>query len=546
MLPKVSRGGAKTRSEMVFALVVVFVAIIVLVAIANRINVAYPIVLLLGGMAIGFIPRVPTVPLPPDIVLVVFLPPLLYWESVSAPTSEFRSNALWIFQMAFGLVVLTTVVVAAIAHAIVPGMGWGVAFVLGAVVSSTDEVAFSAIADQLNVPRHIVGTIEGESLVNDATSLILYGVGIAAVVGASFSLAHAAGALALSIVEAVVIGVAAGGLAVLAWRAVKDETLQGTISVVIPFLAYLPAYYIGASGVLATVTAGIFVSRFTPIVMLPRARELLTGFWVTIVFLLNAFIFVEVGIGFRQILLRLHEYSPIQLLWWSGAVAAACIVVRLVWTFAQGLLPATNEPEHVDGKAAWSHVGIVAWTGMRGGVSLAAALAIPLETVAGPFPFRDLLIFITFVVLLATLVGQGGTLPYLIKALGVRDDGATEREERVALAATAHAALERIDEMDRNHAYPTGILDLHRKRLQARWAEFGAANADARTAEVTALYRRAECELLDAQRKKLIELGRERKIDNTVLRRIQRVLDLQTIEVQLLSDAGHAGLEQEE
>lgn len=245
------------------AIIVVFLAIIVLVTIANRINVAYPIVLVLGGMAIGFIPGVPTVPLPPDLVLVVFLPPLLYWESVTAPTSEFRAGALWIFQMAFGLVILTTIAVAVVAHAIVPGMPWGVAFVLGAIVASTDEVAFAAIAGQLNVPRHIIGTIEGESLVNDATSLILYAVGIAAVVGASFSFWHAAGALAEEIVVSVLIGLAAAGLAYLAWRALKDETLQATISVVVPFISYLPAYYLGQSGVLATVTTGLVVSRFS-------------------------------------------------------------------------------------------------------------------------------------------------------------------------------------------------------------------------------------------------------------------------------------------
>ena len=296
------------------ALIVVFIAIIVLVAVANRIGVAYPIVLVLGGMAIGFIPHMPTVPLPPQLVLVVFLPPLLYWESVTAPTSEFRENAFWIFQLAFGLVIVTTIAVAALAHAIVPGMSWGVAFVLGAIVSSTDEVAFTAIADRLNVPRHLIGTIEGESLVNDATSLILYGVGIAAVVGASFSLLHAAESLALSIVEALAMGLAAGSIAVMAWRAIKDDTVQATISVVIPFIAYLPAYYIGASGVLATVTAGIFVSRFTPTVIQPQAREMLTGFWVTVVFLLNAFIFVQVGISFHQIVLRLHDYSVAQLI----------------------------------------------------------------------------------------------------------------------------------------------------------------------------------------------------------------------------------------
>jgi monovalent cation/hydrogen antiporter len=528
---------------MVSALVVVFLAIVVLVALANRINVAYPIVLLLGGMAIGFIPHVPTTPLPPELVLVVFLPPLLFWESITAPTSEFRANAFWIFQMAFGLVIVTTVVVAVVAHAIVPGMGWGVAFVLGAIVSSTDEVAFSAIADQLNVPRHLIGTIEGESLVNDATSLILYAVGIAAVVGASFSLAHAAGALAFTIVASVVIGLAAGGLAVVAWRTIRDEALQGVISVVIPFVAYLPAYYLGESGVLATVTAGIFVNRYTPTVLQPKARETLTGFWTTVVFLLNAFIFVQVGINFHAILLRLHDYSPLQLIWWSVAVSLVCIVVRLLWTFAQGLLPVTNEPEHTEGKADWSHVAILAWTGMRGGVSLAAALAIPFETAAGPFPFRDLVIFITFVVLLATLVGQGGSLPWIIRKLNVRNDGADENEERVALGTTAHAALAKIDELEKEGEVPHDILELLRGRFRARWAEFRRDERDEAAARTTAYYRKSVCRLLDVQRAKLIELREQGKIDNTVMRRIQRLLDLETIEMQLLGSTGHPQIE---
>jgi Na+/H+ antiporter len=526
------------------ALIVVFVAIIVLVTIANRINVAYPIVLVLGGMVIGFLPGVPTFPLPPELVLVVFLPPLLYWESVTAPTSEFRAGAFWIFQMAFGLVVVTTVVVAALAHAIVPGMSWGVAFVLGAIVSSTDEVAFAAIADQLNVPRHIIGTIEGESLVNDATSLILYAIGIAAVVGASFSLLHAAGAPVLTIAVSVLIGLAAATIAAFAWRTLKDETLQATISVVVPFIAYLPAYYIGASGVLATVTAGIAVSRFGPRLIQPRAREMLTGFWVTVVFLLNAFIFTEVGIRFHQIVAGLRQYSVAELMWWGGAVAAACVVIRLIWTFAQGLLPITNEPEHVTGKADWSHVALLGWTGMRGGVSLAAALAIPLETVAGPFPFRDLVIFITFVVLLVTLVGQGGTLPWLIRWLKIKDDGAAVREERLALMATARAGLERLDELGREGIYPPEVLELHRRRLEARLDEFTPSGDVTRAARRTALFRRAQRELIDAQRAKLIRLRELGKIDNTVLRRLQRVFDLECVELAVLESTGHLDLEE--
>ena len=526
------------------ALIVVFIAIIVLVTIANRINVAYPIVLVLGGMAIGFIPGVPTFPLPPALVLVVFLPPLLYWESLTAPTSEFRAGALWIFQMAFGLVIVTTVAVAAIAHAIIPGMSWGVAFVLGAIVSSTDEVAFAAIADELNVPRHVIGTIEGESLVNDATSLILYAVGIAAVVGGSFSLLHAAGALVLTIVASVLIGFAAAAIAVLAWRSLKDENLQATISVVVPFLAYLPAYYIGVSGVLATVTTGVVISRFAPLVLQPRAREMLTGFWIIVVFLINAFIFTEVGIRFHDIVNGLREYSIAQLAGWGAAIALACVVVRLIWTFAQGLLPATNEPEHESGKADWSHVALLAWTGMRGGVSLAAALAIPYETTAGPFPFRNLVIFLTFVVLLVTLVGQGGTLRWLIRWLGIKDDGAAVREERLALMTTAHAAIERLRELARQGTYPAAVLDLHRQRLEARFAEFTSEGRSTRAAQTTASFRRIQRELIAAERAKLIQLRASGKIDNTVLRRLQRVFDLEFLEIEVLDSTGHSDLEE--
>lgn len=529
---------------MVTALIVVFVAIIILVTIANRINVSYPIVLVLGGMAIGYLPGVPTFPLPPELVLVFFLPPLLYWESLTAPTSEFRAGAFWIFQLAFGLVIVTTIAVAAIAHAIIPGMSWAVAFVLGAIVSSTDEVAFASIADQLNVPRHIIGTIEGESLVNDATSLILYGIGIAAVVGTSFSLLHAAGSLVLTLFESVLIGLGVAGIAVLAWRTLKEETLQATVSVVVPFLSYLPAYYLGASGVLATVTTGIVLSRFTPVVLQPRAREMLTGFWVTVVFLLNAFIFTEVGIRFHSIVAGLRHYTIGQLIWWGGAVALACVVVRLIWTFAQGFLPITNEPEHAEGKADWSHVTLLAWTGMRGGVSLAAALAIPFETSAGPFPFRDLLIFLTFVVLLATLVGQGGTLPWLIRWLQITDDAAAAREERLALMATARAGLERLDELQRDGKIPADVLELHRRRLHGRLTEFTAEGRSTKEGFKAALFRQVQCEVIDAERAKLIDLRAGGRIDNTVLRRLQRVFDLGQVEIQVLDSTGQIDLEE--
>jgi len=529
----------------VTALLFILLVIVVLVWVANRIGVAYPIVLVLGGMLIGFIPGVPVVSMPPELVLVAFLPPLLYWMSVTAPTSEFRASAWWIFQLAFGLVVITMLVVALVAHAIVPAIGWGVALVLGAIVSSTDDVAFAPLADRLRVPRHVVATIEGESLVNDATSLVLYAVAVAAVVSGTFSLPHALGALALSVAGAIAVGIAAGSLSVLAWHFVKDDSLQAVISLATPFMAYLPAQHLGVSGVLAVVTTGLFVNRFTPLVLMPRARERASGFWVTIVFVLNAIIFVLVGMQFHSIAQSLARFSWPTLLWYGAAVSLTVILVRLGWVFFQGLLPFTNEPEHEGGKADWSHVAVLAWSGMRGGVSLAAALAIPFATAVGPFQDRNLIIYITFCVLLATLVGQGGTLPLLIRRLRVKDDGADEREERVALAVTAKAALKRLHALAHEREIPSEMLDRLATRFHTRWKEFRSLDAQAgEVAKSTALYRELERELIGAQRKELIALRDRGKIDNTVMRRIQRLLDLETEEVELLGSAGHSDIEE--
>jgi NhaP-type Na+/H+ or K+/H+ antiporter len=222
------------------------------------------------------------------------------------------------------------------------------------------------------------------------------------------------------------------------------------------------------------------------------------------------------------------------------------VVVRLLWTFAQGLIPATNEPEHTDGKADWSHVAILGWTGMRGGVSVAAALAIPFETASGAFPHRDLLIFITFVVLLVTLVGQGGSLPYLIKWMHVKDDGADDQEERIALAKTAHVALERIDALCQSGTVDPALLDVLRARFAARWDQFGGDAQNKKAARLTKAYRKTQCELLEVQRKELIRLRDTGEIDNTVMRRMQRALDLQTAEVEILGSSGGVDLEDEE
>jgi len=530
------------------ALAVIAGAIIVLVAFAKRINVAYPIVLVLGGIAIGFIPGVPLATMPPNLVLLVFLPPILYWESVTAPSSDFRAGAWWIFQLAFGLVIVTTVAVAVVIHRLDAEIGWAAAFVLGAIVSSTDEVAFVSLAERLRVPRHLVATIEGESLINDATSLILYSVAVAAVVGQSFSLGHAFGSLVISVVAAVAIGLAAGAIVVGAWAVAQDDQLQPIISLIAPYISYLPAYFLHVSGVLAVVTTGLFVSRFIPRVTLPRTRLRATGFWVTIVFVLNAFIFVLVGLQFRSIVSNLSHLSHSigMLIWYGVVVSVVVILVRIAWVFAQALLPVTNEPEHVRGVADWSHVTVLAWTGMRGGISLAAALAIPLTVAAGPFPQRDLIIFLTFCVLLATLVGQGGSLPWLLKKLRIKDDGADEREERLALARTARIALIKLSALQRERQIPAPIVAALRQRFRSRWREFAnPRDGEVYRERVASLYRDIERELLGVQRGELIRLRNRGNIDNTVMRRVQLLLDLEDEEISLLGSTGHTDIDPE-
>ena len=531
-------------------LAVIFVAILVLVSVANRIGVAYPILLVLGGIVLGFVPGLPPLAMPPELVLTIFLPPLLYWESVTAPTSEFFSadGLWWIFQLAFGLVIVTMLAVAAVAHVMIPAMAWGPALVLGAIVSSTDEVAFAPIIARIPLPRHVIATIEGESLVNDATSLVLYAIGITAIVSGTFSFTGALAELAVSVVGALAIGGAAAFLCVGAWRFTKDDSLQAMVSLMAPYIAYLPAQHFHVSGVLAVVTAGLVVTLYTPRVLTPRARERGSGFWVTTVFMANAFIFVLVGMQFHQILGALHRFHPLQLIGYGLAISATAIVVRLVWVFAQGLVPATNEPEHTEGKADWSHVAVLSWSGMRGGISLAAALAIPLEAAAQPFPDRDLIIFLTFCVLLATLIGQGGTLPYLLRWMKVVDDGTDDREERVALAATAKAALKRLDELSKGGDVPQEICEILRRRFRRRWAEFGLDGApeDDGAARFGTRIRELESQLLEAQRTALFRLRREGKVDNTVLRRVQRLLDLQSEETELLATTGHSDIEEGE
>jgi Na+/H+ antiporter len=506
-------------------LIALLVTAIPLVAAARRANISYPIVLVVGGLVLGFVPGLPKIQLDPNVVLLIFLPPLLYWESVTAPTEVMAENVSQIALLAFGLVIVTTVAVAAVAHAIIPGMPWAAAFALGAIVSPTDELAAVPVLERFRLPRHVIAIINGESLLNDATALVIYAAAIGVVSSGAFHPVHALLQFVLTVAGSVLIGYLTGRLGVELWRRIKDSQLQGVISVVLPFVAYFPAQKFGLSGVLAVVTAGVYVSHLTPRVMTPAARTQIVGFWNTLVFVTNAILFLVVGLQLHDVAIAAFARHSWQLvIGYAVAVNAVLIVVRLALAVLGEYAPTSAPADHA--APDWKHALIVAWSGLRGAVSLAAALAIPLVVPGGsPFPDRDLIIFVTFSVILVTLVVGGLTLPSVVKWLQI-EGGTEEREElRLALIRSAEAALERIGELqsegriDAAHAQTLRGHFSHRLDLQRGGEDgYGSAHAE-RHLDV-------DRELIAAQRKAIIEMRERGEIDNVVLRRVQSDLDL--------------------
>ncbi|MDY3557024.1 Na+/H+ antiporter [Gemmata sp. JC717] len=411
--------------ELVLALLAVTVA---LALIARKLGVAEPIFLVVGGLLLGLQPWVPGFRIDPQVVFLLFLPPLLYAAAFRTPWPEFRAQLRAITLLAVGLVLFTTAAVAAAAHYLLD-LPWAVAFVLGAIVSPPDAVAAVAVTQRLRVPRLIVTILEGESLVNDATALVALRFAVAAVATGAFSLAGAGWEFVLVSAGGVGVGVAGGWLVYRFHRwldrsGVADSKLVITVTLLTPFAVYLTAEHLHLSGVLAAVSAGLWIGNRCEEVFTHELFEEARAVWEWIEFLLNGLVFILVGFALRQILEQFGDttHTPRELAIGAAGVCGATIVARLLWMF-----PGAYVPRWVDNRLgcagpypSWRSVTVVGWTGMRGAVSLAAALALPLTTEDGrPFPGRDLIQLLTFAVIFATLVGQGLTLPLLIKGLGV-------------------------------------------------------------------------------------------------------------------------------
>jgi CPA1 family monovalent cation:H+ antiporter len=534
------------------AILVLLVAVAALATLAARIGVPYPILLVLGGLVLGFVPALPRVELDPEVVFLLFLPPLLYVSALFTSWRDFRANLRPISLLAVGLVLMTTCAVAAVAHWGV-GLPWAAAFALGAIVSPTDAIAATAIAQRLGVPRRIVTVLEGESLVNDATGIVAYRIAVAAVVTGTFSLWQAGLQFAVGAIGGIAAGLVVGRAILWARRHVsEDPSAQNTVSLLTPFAAYLlaeelPPYLwhdllhlpgeLHFSGVLAVVATGLYLGRRAPHFVSAETRLQGYAFWELVTFLLNGLIFSLIGLQLGGIVEGLSEYSVATLILYAGLISLTVVIVRFLWVFPATYVPrwASRSLRERDPSPPWQAVSVVSWTGMRGVISLAAALALPLTTETGaPFPGRDLILFLTFCVILATLVVQGLSLPALIRALGLEDDGSQEREELRGRIEVAEAALARIEELaaedwvrEETAERVRGLYNYRRSRFSSRF------DGDDGLEERSAAYQRLMREVLRTQRKKLIQLRDEGRIGDEAMHRIERDLDLEESRLEI-------------
>jgi Na+/H+ antiporter len=503
-------------------------------------DVPYPILFVLGGLSLGFVPGAPNVVLEPDLVLIIVLPPLLYSAAFFSSLRDLRRNLRSISLLSVGLVLATTFGVAAIAHALIDDISWRAAVVLGAIVSPTDPIAATSIAERFSVPRRVVTVVEGESMVNDATALIVYKFAVAAVVSGTFSLSDAAMEFIGNAVGGIAIGLAFGWLVAQVRRRLDDPPVEIALSLLTAYFAYLPAEALGVSGVLAAVTVGIYLGWRAPeLVTSPSTRLQSQAVWEILVFVVNAFLFALLGLQFQQLVNSLDGYSAATLVGYGALVGATVIVLRILWVFPNTYLPRFLFPKirAADPYPPWQYPALVSWMGMRGAVSLAAALALPLQTDVGtPFPARDLIIFLTFCVILVTLVLQGLTLPALIRALRVEDDGGAEREEIKARKHAAKAAIARIDDLaaeewvrDETADRMRGLYDYRLRRFAARFddGDDGALEAQSMS------YQRLRREALDAERAAVFDLRNRGVINDEVMNRVVRDLDLEDTRLEI-------------
>src|SRR5258708_3584100 len=517
--------------QLLILLLVVVAAVAVLAA---RIRIPPAILLVLTGVALALVPGLPSVELAPELVLLLVLPPLIYSSAVAVGWREFRFNLRPISLLAVGCVAFTTIAVAAAAHWLL-GLAWPIGFVLGAIVSPPDAVAPLAIARRLEIPRRILVVLEGEGLANDATALVLYRFAVAAVSAGVFSFSEAVGNFAIIVVGEIVWGIGAGWLTLRLRRWVGETRIEILLSILTPFVAYWPPQYLGGSGVLATVTAGLYISWNGPRLISAATRLQGIFFWDVLIYLIEGLVFLITGLQARTLARTMSGYPLSELALSAAVISLVVILARFLWIFPATYLPRRLIPAMArrDPAPPWQWPFALAFTGVRGIVSLAAALAVPLYISSGqPFPHRNLILFLTYAVIVVTLVGQGLLLPTVIRALGLADAGACERygeqiEEFQARRLAIESAIEHLHQLaaerDLPEAVTQGLHTHYRSRLQHFEHEQTGAESPPQAAEVQD---EVELLLIKAERERINELHHAGTLKDEARRRIERDLDL--------------------
>ncbi len=527
-------------SDLQIVIAALFVAAAGLNALANWLEVPYPIPLVIGGLALGLVPGIPNIQLDPELVLLVFLPPLLYASAFFADLRSLRSDARVISLSAIGLVLATAGAVAVIGHEVI-GLPWAMSFALGAIVSPTDPAAATAIMRRVGAPRRMVNILEGESMFNDATALVAYKVAVAAAIGESVSAGHTILAFFGDVTGGIAIGLAVGWVIGEIRKRVNDINTELTISLFSAYGAFIPADQLGVSGVLAVVACGAYLGFRAPEIASPESRMLAYGMWSVITFLLNATLFILIGLQLPVIVDGLSGLPAGEVLGYAAAVCLTVIAVRFAWNFTITVLirAIDRRPSQVARRGTWQARVIGSWAGMRGAVSLAAALALPLETNSGaPLPGRELIQFITFALILVTVVVQGLTLPWLIRRLGVLEDGSEEEHEELhARLVIARAALDRVDELEGEDWTREATVERLRNLYTFRQRRFkiraGKIEDEDGLEEGSLAYQRLMHEIYAAQRDALVALRNRRAISSDVMRRVERELDLEESRLEI-------------
>jgi monovalent cation/hydrogen antiporter len=524
-----------------FELILVLVSVaVVLELLARRFGMPPAAALILGGIALALTPGTPAVSLDPELILVLFLPPLLLASAYFTVWRDFRDNLRTIMQLAVGAVVFTTAAVGIIAHAVAPQLPWGACFALGAIVSPPDAVAAKAVLLHLRLPRRLMVLLEGESLVNDASGLVLFRFAVAATMTGTFSAGQAVAAFAGLAAGGIAVGLATGWLAIQLIKRLSDPQLSIIASFLIAWVSYIAADTIGVSGVLSTVACGLVIGAQQHVILTAETRMQAGTVWSVVSFVLESLVFILIGLSLRGVVERLGSdwHTVYTVLPFMAAVIGAVVISRFVWIFAAAHLPLVLlRGPHRRKPLAFGPLLIVSWAGMRGVVSLAIALALP-ET----FPGRDLILATTFAVILVTVLLQGSTLGPLIRLLHISGislptrQSLTEAEAQQRIAAAQLAAVER-------GAYDASGAELHPRLLeQYRFRARAAANF-VESADTLAAAKRDHFELVldavTAGRTELLRLHRDGEVHDVVVRRIEEQLDLEELRVRRI--AGEAG-----